>query len=227
VLKTDVEAALSGAATGTTGGDFIRPKAAPALVTPAGPNDTKTPYRGLRRAIGDQMVRSLYTAPHFTLVDEIDFTEIDNLRKAGKDDAATRGTKLTYLPFVMKALCAVAKKHPTINGALDEANAEFILRGDVHIGFALDTDRGLMVPGGEERVAARRARHGRGNLAPVGTRPHGQGRARRPDGFDDHDHVRRLDRRIVRDADHQLPRSGHPRPLQGGEIGPSSSTARS
>jgi len=146
VLKTDVESALSGAGAGTTGGDFIRPKAAPALVTPAGPNDTKTPYRGLRRAIGDQMVRSLYTAPHFTLVDEIDFTEIDNLRKAGKDDAATRGTKLTYLPFVMKALCAVAKKHPTINGALDEANAEFILRGDVHIGFALDTDRGLMVP---------------------------------------------------------------------------------
>ncbi len=146
VLRTDVESALSGGGGASTGGDINRPKANPAVVTPAGPNDTKTPYRGLRRAIGDQMVRSLYTAPHFTLVDEVDFTEVDNLRKAGKDDAAARGTKLTYLPFVMKALCATVRKYPGINGALDEANGEFITRGEIHIGFALDTDRGLMVP---------------------------------------------------------------------------------
>jgi pyruvate dehydrogenase E2 component (dihydrolipoamide acetyltransferase) len=92
------------------------------------------------------MVRSAFTAPHFTLVDEVDFTEVDALRKMARDDAESAGTKLTYLPFVMKALAAAIKKHPTINASLDEEKSELVVKREVHIGFALDTDRGLMVP---------------------------------------------------------------------------------
>ena len=106
----------------------------------------RIPYRGLRRAIGDQMVQSAFTAPHFTLVEEVDMTEVAALRKRSKAEAVERGTKMTYLPFIMKALVAALKQHPTMNSILDEASGEQIVYRDVHIGFALDTDKGLMVP---------------------------------------------------------------------------------
>jgi pyruvate dehydrogenase E2 component (dihydrolipoamide acetyltransferase) len=146
VLKVDVHAAASGAAP-QTGAPAAPRVAQPApLPVAALAGDERIPYRGLRRMIGDQMVRSAFTVPHFTLVDEIDFTEVDAIRKAAKDDAAAAGTKLTYLPFVMKALCAAIRKYPTINAALDEEKSELVVKRDIHVGFALDTDRGLMVP---------------------------------------------------------------------------------
>ncbi|HYC78226.1 MAG TPA: dihydrolipoamide acetyltransferase family protein, partial [Planctomycetota bacterium] len=119
--------------------------AAPAPTGPSG-GEERVPYRGIRKAIGDQMTRSLYTAPHFTLVDEVDFTEIDALRKASKGEAEQAGVKLTYLPFVMKALTQVVRKFPQLNATLDEKAGEFVMKRDVHVGFSLDTDRGLMVP---------------------------------------------------------------------------------
>jgi pyruvate dehydrogenase E2 component (dihydrolipoamide acetyltransferase) len=117
---------------------------APAATSDGG--DERIPYRGLRRMIGEQMVRSFFTAPHFTLVDEIDFTGVDEIRKQAKADAEAAGAKLTYLPFVMKALCAAIRKYPTINASLDEEKGELVVKRDIHVGFALDTERGLMVP---------------------------------------------------------------------------------
>jgi pyruvate dehydrogenase E2 component (dihydrolipoamide acetyltransferase) len=147
VLRADVDAALSGAAQPAAVAHYAPAAAAPAAPAPASAGgEERVPYRGIRKAIGDQMVKSLYTAPHFTLVDEIDFTEIDALRKASKEEAEKAGTKLTYLPFVMKALTQVVKKIPQINATLDEARGEFVMKKDVHVGFSLDTDRGLMVP---------------------------------------------------------------------------------
>ncbi|MCA9319730.1 MAG: 2-oxo acid dehydrogenase subunit E2, partial [Planctomycetes bacterium] len=106
----------------------------------------RIPYRGLRKKIGDQMVRSAHSAPHFTLVEEVDMTELDVLRKRAKAEGAKRNVKVTYLPFIMKALVGALKQHPTMNGMLDEAKSEVVQYKDVHIGFALDSDRGLMVP---------------------------------------------------------------------------------
>jgi pyruvate dehydrogenase E2 component (dihydrolipoamide acetyltransferase) len=142
-----------------------------AVQQPAG-SDERIPYRGLRRAIGEQMVKSFFTAPHFTLVDEIDFTEVDEVRKAAKADAEAAGTKLTYLPFVMKALCAAIHKYPTINASLDEEKGELVVKRDIHIGFALDTERGLMVP-----VVKNAARRGLISLATEVTRLSELGRA--------------------------------------------------
>jgi pyruvate dehydrogenase E2 component (dihydrolipoamide acetyltransferase) len=146
VLKADVTAAASRPGAEATPAPAAR-AAPPSRAPEAAPGgEERIPYRGLRRAIGEQMVRSFFTAPHFTLVDEVDFTEIDAIRRAAKDEAAEAGTKLTYLPFVMKALCATIRRHPTINASLDEEKGELVVRHDVHVGFALDTERGLMVP---------------------------------------------------------------------------------
>ncbi len=104
------------------------------------------PYRGIRKKIGDQMVKSAFGAPHFTLVEEVDMTAINTLRKSVKEEAAQRDVKVTFLPFIMKALIAALKQHPTLNGWFDEENGEILQFSDVHIGVALDTDRGLLVP---------------------------------------------------------------------------------
>jgi pyruvate dehydrogenase E2 component (dihydrolipoamide acetyltransferase) len=122
---------------------------APAPAQPSGPRGQvrdRVPYRGIRKKIGDQMVRSAYSAPHFTLVEEVDMTEIDKLREKAKPEAEKRGMKLTFLPFIMKALTAALKKHPNLNSTFEVEAGEQILYSDVHIGFALDSDRGLLVP---------------------------------------------------------------------------------
>ncbi|MEE9391505.1 MAG: dihydrolipoamide acetyltransferase family protein [Planctomycetota bacterium] len=141
VTKDDVRALVgtSPQATPTAG-------ASAPVTRPEGSRQTITPYRGLRKKIGDQMVASAFSKPHFTLVEEIDMTAVNDLRKTYKETAAERGVKLTFLPFIMKALIAALKHHPALNAILDEQAGEIITYDDVHLGFALDTDRGLMVP---------------------------------------------------------------------------------
>ncbi|PSQ34986.1 branched-chain alpha-keto acid dehydrogenase subunit E2 [Halobacteriales archaeon QS_9_70_65] len=88
--------------------------------------DERVPYRGVRRTIGEQMERSKFTAPHVTHHDEVDVTRLVEARGRLKDRAEERGTKLTYMPFVFKAVVAGLREHPILNSQL--------------------TDDGLMVP---------------------------------------------------------------------------------
>ncbi|ADQ65905.1 branched-chain alpha-keto acid dehydrogenase subunit E2 [Halogeometricum borinquense DSM 11551] len=106
----------------------------------------RVPYRGVRRAIGDQMERSKYTAPHVTHHDEVDVTELVELREELKPLAEEQDTRLTYMPFVMKAVIAALKEFPFMNSQLDEENEEIVLRDEYNIGVATATDVGLMVP---------------------------------------------------------------------------------
>ncbi|KAB1187196.1 MULTISPECIES: 2-oxo acid dehydrogenase subunit E2 [Haloferax] len=106
----------------------------------------RIPFKGVRKAIADQMQRSKYTAPHVTHHDEVDVTELVELRSQLKPVAEERDTKLTYMPFVMKAVIAALKDFPYINSQLDEENEEIVLREDYNIGVATATDAGLMVP---------------------------------------------------------------------------------
>jgi len=101
---------------------------------------------GLRRKIAEKMVESYRTIPHFTYVDEIDASRLVGLRNALKDEAAARGVKLTYLAFILKALARTFREFPTINANMNEADLELIVRGEVNIGLATDTDAGLYVP---------------------------------------------------------------------------------
>lgn len=124
------------------------PKAPPALQAPlpqAG-EDEVIRIIGLRRKIAEKMVQSVQTAPHFTYVDEIDATELVALRQQLKPFAENHGVKITYLPFIMKALVAVFREFPTINAVMNEEKMELIVRGEVNIGIATDTPNGLYVP---------------------------------------------------------------------------------
>ncbi|AQL43039.1 branched-chain alpha-keto acid dehydrogenase subunit E2 [Halorientalis sp. IM1011] len=109
-------------------------------------SEERIPYRGVRRTIGQQMERSKFTAPHVTHHDRVDVTELVEAREALTERTEKRGSKLTYLPFVVKAVVAALREYPILNSQLDEESEEIVTRGDYNIGIATATDAGLMVP---------------------------------------------------------------------------------
>ncbi|NHN43478.1 2-oxo acid dehydrogenase subunit E2 [Halorubellus sp. JP-L1] len=111
-----------------------------------GQRETREPYKGVRKTIGDAMANSKYTAPHVTHHDEVDVTALVETRDRLKGEAEERGIRLTYMPFVMKACVAALKEHPQLNVSLDEANEEIVKKHYYNIGVATATDAGLMVP---------------------------------------------------------------------------------
>ena len=106
----------------------------------------RIPLRGVRRSIAKAMVKSMYTAPHVTAMDEADVTDLWQIREKQKKVAETKGVKLTILPFIMKAAIAGLIEHPYLNATLDDENEEIILKKYYNIGVATDTPEGLMVP---------------------------------------------------------------------------------
>ena len=92
------------------------------------------------------MARSKHTAAHFTYVDECDVTELKALRERTKPYAEEEGIKLSYLPFIVKAVVAALKKHPALNCLVDDPAQEMVLKHDFHIGIAAATEQGLTVP---------------------------------------------------------------------------------
>ncbi|MEN9785244.1 MAG: hypothetical protein RLZZ299_508 [Pseudomonadota bacterium] len=123
------------------------PVAAPALQAPAPvAGDERIKIIGLRRKIAEKMVQAYRTAPHFTYVDEVDAGALVALRAQLQPLAQARGAKLSYLPFLMKAVAQVVREFPTINAVMDEADFSLVVRREVNIGIATDTDAGLYVP---------------------------------------------------------------------------------
>jgi pyruvate dehydrogenase E2 component (dihydrolipoamide acetyltransferase) len=112
----------------------------------AGEGDARIPFRGVRRKIAERLVFSKHTAAHFTYVEEIDCTDLVALRARANASLATRGVKLSFLPFIVKATAAALVKFPQLNATLDDAAGEIIQRGRRHIGLATATDVGLIVP---------------------------------------------------------------------------------
>jgi pyruvate dehydrogenase E2 component (dihydrolipoamide acetyltransferase) len=106
----------------------------------------RIPYRGVRRAIGEQMERSKYTAPHVTHTDEVDVTRLVETKADLDPYAAEEGVDLTYLPFVMRAVTRALAEFPQVNASLDEENEEIVCHDEYHLGVATATDAGLMVP---------------------------------------------------------------------------------
>lgn len=103
------------------------------------------PFGGVREVIANRLSESLYTAPHAVAMDEADVTELWNLRKAMNEKMQERGIKLTFLPFIIRALTHALKKHPLINSELDLENKDIILKKYYSIGVAVDTNDGLKV----------------------------------------------------------------------------------
>ena len=104
------------------------------------------PLRGVRRSIAKAMVKSKYTAPHVSAMDEADVTELWKIREKEKKVAEAKGIRLTVLPFIIKAVVAGLGEHPYLNASLDDENEEIILKKYFNIGVATDTPEGLMVP---------------------------------------------------------------------------------
>ncbi|WP_372633424.1 dihydrolipoamide acetyltransferase family protein [Cohnella sp.] len=120
------------------------PKAAAAV---SGPGvEERVPFKGIRKAIANAMVKSVYTAPHVTLMDEIDVSALVALRAKAKPVAEKKGVKLTYLPFIVKALVAACREFPALNAMIDEEANEIVYKKYYNVGIATDTDNGLLVP---------------------------------------------------------------------------------
>ncbi|MUV61547.1 dihydrolipoamide acetyltransferase family protein, partial [Halobacterium sp. CBA1126] len=108
--------------------------------------ETTQPYRGVRRSIGEQMAESKYTAPHVTHHDTAVVDDLVATRERLKERAAERDVKLTYLPFVLKAVVSGLREYPILNSELREDEGEIALKQDYNVGVAVATDHGLMVP---------------------------------------------------------------------------------
>lgn len=110
------------------------------------PDDQRIPFRGLRRKIAERMVESKTVIPHFSYGDEADVSELVRLRYSLKERFLSQGVKLTFMPFLIKALSEALIKFPYINASLDLQQQEIVYHQPHHIGIAVDTPQGLIVP---------------------------------------------------------------------------------
>jgi pyruvate dehydrogenase E2 component (dihydrolipoamide acetyltransferase) len=106
----------------------------------------RIPLRGVRRATAKKMRESLDHAAHVTHCDEADAGPLEALRQKMKPGVEGGGAKLTYLPFIVKALIEALKLHPTLNATLDEDENEIVVKKYYNIGIAVDVPDGLIVP---------------------------------------------------------------------------------
>ncbi len=117
------------------------------VVTTRAPSgrEERVPLRGVRRKIAEHMVKSKATTAQVTHVDEIDMTELVQLRERAKG-AEKGGVKITYLPFIIKALIPALRQFPYLNATLDEEKGEIVLKKYYNFGIATDMEQGLVVP---------------------------------------------------------------------------------
>jgi len=155
VTRDDVMSAKGGTSSmgaGATRAGATVPAIAPSANIPrpayqsTGGAEERVAMIGIRRKIAENMQKSKTIIPHFTLMDEANVTELVNLRESLKDYADKNGTKITYLPIVMKALIATIREFPAFNASIDDAASEIVYKKYFNIGFAADTPNGLVVP---------------------------------------------------------------------------------
>jgi len=108
--------------------------------------ETREKMTATRKAIARAMVNSKHTAPHVTLHDEVEVSALWDHRQRFKEVAKDKEIKLTFLPYVVKALTAVMKKFPVLNAQIDDSTDEIVYKHYYNVGIATDTDHGLYVP---------------------------------------------------------------------------------
>jgi pyruvate dehydrogenase E2 component (dihydrolipoamide acetyltransferase) len=157
VTDDDVRAAAARASTPTPAAAPRPAAAAPTPLAPAvlvpplprfeqwGPVE-RTPLSHLRRTIAERMTLSASIIPHVTHFDRADITELDALIRTNLEAARARGVTLTLTGFLLKAAAIALGAHPQFNASLDAASGELILKRYHHLGVAVATERGLIVP---------------------------------------------------------------------------------
>ncbi|MBN9121897.1 MAG: 2-oxo acid dehydrogenase subunit E2 [Planctomycetes bacterium] len=138
-------------------GPYLQPKSsngtppvsAPGAETPRldfGVAGTRQKLIGLRRKIAEHMVESKRHVPHYSYMDECDFTDAVRLRSQLREPLAAAGVKLTYLAFFVKSVARALKEVPIVNSTFDETAGEVVLHDRYHIGIAVAAPNGLIVP---------------------------------------------------------------------------------
>lgn len=149
ILKEDVmaftKAVMSGNHVFNRAGGFTPLETPPVDFSKFGPVETR-PLSRLKRLGGQNLHRSWINAPQVTQHDEADITELEAFRKSKQADAQRRGAKLTLLSFLIKAVVAGLKRHPEFNASLSPDGESLTLKRYFHIGVAVNTEQGLMVP---------------------------------------------------------------------------------
>jgi pyruvate dehydrogenase E2 component (dihydrolipoamide acetyltransferase) len=140
VLKTQGGATAAGPA------KYTPPKFDPAPFVSQQGQEVREPLRGIRKKIAENMQMAKHVIPHFTLMDEANVTSLVAMREELKAAAEKKGVKVTYLPFVMKALIATIREFPKFNSSIDDAAQEIVSKKYFNVGFAADTPNGLLVP---------------------------------------------------------------------------------
>ena len=100
----------------------------------------------IRKTIAKRMVLSKHTAPHMTVLEEVEVSKLVELRQSQKEKFAARGAKLSYLPFIVKAIIEALKQHPILNSQFDGEKGRIIYKHYYNIGIAVDASDGLVVP---------------------------------------------------------------------------------
>jgi 2-oxoglutarate dehydrogenase E2 component (dihydrolipoamide succinyltransferase) len=146
IRKEDILAATPRAAATPTATVMASTAAAPRGPLAVSPlRGTTVSMSRLRKVIADRMVESLKISAQLTTVVEVDVTKIDRLRNAAKASFKSReGVKLSFLPFFAVAVCEALKQHPVLNSSVE--GDQITYHGAEHLGIAVDTDRGLLVP---------------------------------------------------------------------------------
>ncbi|MDY0042966.1 MAG: 2-oxo acid dehydrogenase subunit E2, partial [Desulforhabdus sp.] len=106
----------------------------------------KHPLRSIRRSTARRMAQAWSQIPHVTHADKADITDLESLRRRHKEEVEARGGALTLTIFALKAAAAALKAFPRFNASLDTEHEEIIIKNYYHIGVAVDTERGLIVP---------------------------------------------------------------------------------
>jgi pyruvate dehydrogenase E2 component (dihydrolipoamide acetyltransferase) len=150
IVKEDLQSYVKGAlAKGSAGGVSIAgiTVARPPEIDFAkfGPTELQ-PLNRIRRLSAANLHRSWVTVPHVTQFDSADVTDLEDFRKTHKDEAEREGVKLTFLPFVVKAVCRALAEMPHFNSSLDRTGENLVVKRYFHIGVAVDTEHGLVVP---------------------------------------------------------------------------------
>ncbi len=113
---------------------------------PEEPRIDYQPLTQIRKAIARNMLRSKQSTAHMTAFEEVEVSELIQLRNRHKEQAAAEGIKLTYMAFILKAVALALAKHPTLNSEMDLEAGRMLLKKYYNIGIAVDTEEGLVVP---------------------------------------------------------------------------------
>lgn len=141
-IRAHVRHANEQAQAGTVGG-----VTAPGLPSSDGQGATRVEKMSrMRQTIAKNMVASYQNIPQLTNFDDVDVSELEEMRQQSKEDYAKRGLKLTQMPFLIKAIASSLKLHPIVNASADMDAAQVIYKEYVNVGIAVDTEKGLTVP---------------------------------------------------------------------------------